>query len=98
MSERAAITVTENADRNRFDGTDDSGVVAGFVEYERHGNTVDLVHTEVDEAFEGRGVGSSLVRGVLDELRGQDVDVTVSCPFIKSWLEKHPDYQDLTAR
>ncbi len=95
MSERAAITVTENADRHRFEGTDDSGVVAGFVEYERRGDTVDLVHTEVDDAFEGRGVGSALVRGVLDELRAIDAEVAVACPFIKSWLEKHPDYQDL---
>ncbi len=97
MSEPTPVTVTDNPERHRFEAADDSGVLAGFVEYARRDGTLELVHTEVDDAFQGRGVGAALVQGVLDELRGHDARVAVSCPFISTWLEKHPDYQDVTA-
>jgi predicted GNAT family acetyltransferase len=88
--------ITDNAGKNRYEIRLD-GDLAGFVEYETGENTVVLVHTEVDSAFEGKGVGSSLARGALDDIRGKGRSVVPVCPFIKKWIEKHPDYQDLVA-
>ncbi|MFI0485203.1 GNAT family N-acetyltransferase [Actinomadura sp. 9N215] len=88
--------ITDNAERNRYEIRLD-GELAGFVEYEVGEGSVALVHTEVAPAFEGRGVGGSLARGVLDDLRARGLSAVPVCPFIKKWIEKHPDYQDLVA-
>lgn len=76
------------------------GSVAGFVEYALARDVITLVHTEIDDAYEGRGLGSVLVRGVLDELRVElraepRRQVRSSCPFITTWLGRHPEYDDV---
>lgn len=87
-------TVRENAHASRYEAVDESGVLAGFVDYVDHrGNRV-LVHTEVDDAFEGQGVGSTLARAALDRSLESGLGVVVTCPFIKAWVEKHPEYAD----
>ncbi|NHC25110.1 N-acetyltransferase [Nocardioides sp. IC4_145] len=74
------------------------GQVAGYAEYTRDGGTVTFTHTVVDEAFEGRGVGSALARTALDDVRDQGGSkVVAQCSFIAGWIDKHPDYQDLLA-
>ena len=55
-----------------------------------------FTHTEVFDAFEGKGVGSALARGALDAVRADGTrQVLPRCPFIRGWIERHPDYQDL---
>jgi predicted GNAT family acetyltransferase len=71
------------------------GVVAGHSFFELHGHTVVFTHTEVDPAFEGHGVGGKLARAALDDVRARGEHVIARCPFIKAFIEKHPDYQDL---
>ncbi|HZB70890.1 MAG TPA: GNAT family N-acetyltransferase [Acidimicrobiales bacterium] len=56
-----------------------------------------FTHTEVDDAYEGQGVGGTLVRGALDDVRRRGAQVVPLCPFVRSWIERHPDYQDLVA-
>jgi hypothetical protein len=69
--------------------------MAGFVTYRGRGERRVLVHTEVDPQFEGRGVGSRLVKGVLEDLRGRGIRAQVLCPFITDYLKRHPDYSDV---
>jgi len=95
MSEQQRITVRDNPQRHRFEAVDESGVVAGFAAYRRSGDAVVLTHTEVDDAFEGHGVGSRLAQGALDVLREQGVRVVPSCPFISAYIEDHQEYADL---
>jgi predicted GNAT family acetyltransferase len=95
MTEPQQITVRDNPQRHRFEAVDESGVVAGFAAYRRSGDAVVLTHTEVDDAFEGHGVGSRLARGALDALREQEVQVVPSCPFISAYIEDHQEYADL---
>lgn len=71
--------------------------VAGYLEYRAAGGRTILVHTEVDPAMEGRGVGSKLVAGALDDLRSRGRRITVKCPFVAAFLKRHPDYRDLVA-
>ena len=69
MSEHANVTVTNNPEQNRYEATVESGVVAGFSAYEQREGLLIFTHTEVDDAFEGQGVGSELTRGALDHAR-----------------------------
>ena len=89
-----SLTVQENAPRHRYEAVDESGVVAGFVEYVDHRGMRLLFHTEVDSAFEGQGVGSTLAKEVVDQALAAGHAVEISCPFLKTWVEKHPEYAD----
>ena len=95
MSERAEITVQENAGHSRYDASTDAGVVAGFAEYRDRDGVRVFTHTEVDDAFGGQGVGSTLARGALDDVRERGLQVEAKCEFIRGWIEKHPEYDDL---
>jgi hypothetical protein len=98
MTDRTTVDVRDNPEEHRFEAYVDDRL-AGFTAYDRGEGTILILHTEVDDAFEGQGVGSSMVRQILDRLRAEgDLKVTVVCPFVNGWLRRHPDYQDLTRR
>ncbi|MDX3134027.1 GNAT family N-acetyltransferase [Streptomyces europaeiscabiei] len=69
--------------------------VAGVAEYIRTAELIAFVHTEVAPQYEGRGVGSALVRTALDEARAAQLRVLATCPFFAGWIARHPEYQDL---
>ena len=96
MSERADVTVTDNPGQNRYDALVD-GSVAGFAEYVDKDGVRVFTHTEVDDAYEGRGVGSALARGALDDVRARGGRLQPLCPFIRSYLDRHGEYADLVA-
>jgi NAD+ kinase len=73
------------------------GEVAGVLHYRRKDGTVILIHTEIDQAFEGRGLASRLAAGALDDARARSTPVVVSCPFVSGYVERHPEYKDLLA-
>ena len=75
------------------------GELAGFAAYQLTDRLVIFTHTEVEDAFEGQGVGSALARYALDDVRSEGTHrVLPLCPFIKGWIAKHPDYTGLVDR
>lgn len=87
-------SVVDDAAAHRFEVRVD-GALAGYAEYRRRGGAVAFTHTVVDEAFEGRGLGSVLARGALDAVREEGSAVLPFCPFIRRWIQRHPEYTDL---
>ena len=87
--------VRNNTDESRYELLVDGEEVAGFVEYRDKGDDVELTHTEIDPSHEGEGLGSQLARAVLDGLRNEERAVIPSCPFINSYLKRHPEYAEL---
>ena len=74
------------------------GKSAAHIEYRMHGDkTIELVHTEVGKDFEGKGLGSQIVRFALDDARKRGLEVIPTCTYIAGWVQKHPDYADLVA-
>ena len=65
--------------------------------YERRGNEIVLLHTEVPEVLEGRGVGSALARSALEDARARALTVVPVCPFVSAYIRKHPGYLALVA-
>jgi predicted GNAT family acetyltransferase len=87
--------IRDNTERHRFE-LDADGHVA-FSNYKRADDVLTILHTEVPQALEGRGIGSALIRGVLDIARSQGLKVVTICPFAKAYIERHPEYADLVA-
>ena len=91
------VSVVHEPDARRYAAYID-GALAGFTEYvlEEEPARIVFVHTEVGDAFGGKGVGSAIARGALDDVRATgERRVVPQCPFIRGWIEKHPAYADL---
>ncbi|HMA56205.1 MAG TPA: GNAT family N-acetyltransferase [Pseudolabrys sp.] len=86
-------SVRDNTALHRFE-LDADGHVA-FSNYKRGDGLLTILHTEVPKALEGRGIGSSLIRGVLDAARAEGLKVKPVCPFAKAYVDRHPEYADL---
>jgi uncharacterized protein len=88
------IEVTDNPSESRFE-IRTGGELAGFADYRRKPGLIAFIHTEIDDRFEGQGLGSELARSALDAVRAEGAEVLPFCPFISGWIGKHPDYADL---
>jgi predicted GNAT family acetyltransferase len=76
----------------------DDATLAALIDYRQGDRWMALVHTEVREGFEGQGLGSRLVRAVLEDLRERGIAVVPKCPFVLSWLQRHPEQHDVLFR
>ena len=88
------LTVTDVPEAGRYEARAADRVL-GLAAYRRHGDRVVFTHTEVDPDAGGSGVGSTLVRGALDDVRAHALRVVPRCAFVRAWIERHPDYADL---
>jgi len=86
-------TVKHNSAINRFELEQD-GLMCKLV-YRIRGKKMIFIHANVPPALEGRGLGSLLVRVALDYARANGLKVVPFCPFVRAYIRKHPEYQDL---
>jgi predicted GNAT family acetyltransferase len=86
--------VVDNPEAGRFDIIVD-GEPAGLAAYRRHGSTIEFTHTKIESKYEGRGLGSVLVRHALDADRGEGLAVLPYCPFVRGYIQRHREYVDL---
>jgi predicted GNAT family acetyltransferase len=84
--------VRDNKPQSRFDV---EGAVA-FANYRLTPTTVIITHTETPYALRGRGIASKLVQGALELIRADGLKVVAGCGFVVDYLNKHPEYPDLT--
>jgi uncharacterized protein len=89
-------TVRDNPEDSRYEIRDGDRVL-GLAAYERRGDTTVFTHTEVDPDAGQAGLGSTLVRAALYDVRGRGGSVVAQCSFVRGWIERHPDYADLVA-
>lgn len=73
------------------------GRLVGLAAHRRRNWRLAVTHTEVDPSCEGRGFGSRLVQGVLDDAREQGLEIVPLCPFVSYYVSKHPEYAELVA-
>ncbi len=90
------MTVRDNPDGQRYEALVD-GQLAGSIHYREREDALVLVHTQVEEGFEGQGIGSRLVAGALDDIRARGLRIVPICRFVRGYLERHPEYEDLIA-
>ena len=90
------MTVRDNPAAGRYEAVVEDEVAGSLFYREREGALI-LVHTEVEEGYEGQGVGGRLVAGTLDDVRARGLSVVPLCPFARGYIERHPEYADLVA-
>jgi uncharacterized protein len=87
--------VVNNRAHHRYELTVDGHLAATY--YEVADNIISFIHTEVPPELGGKGIGSKLVKGALDQVRADGLKVIAQCPFVKAYIDKHPDYANLLA-
>ncbi|HJS47015.1 MAG TPA: GNAT family N-acetyltransferase [Gemmatimonadales bacterium] len=90
------MEITHDAPRHRFTVQLEGG--AGELQYdELAGGVIDFHHTWVDPAIRKQGTAAELVRAGVAWARSQDRKVEPTCPYVRSWFERHPEERDLLA-
>ena len=91
-----APVVTDNPAASRYE-LHVGGELAGMVTYQLRGHdtVISLLHTEVEPAFQGHHLATNLARFSLDDARERGLAVLPYCPYITSWIKKHPEYVGL---
>ncbi len=93
MAEPRVVDVPE---RERYELIVD-GDVAGFVTYHLGPSVITFIHTQVEDTYEGRGLGGTLAAAVLDDAHVRGLLVKPRCPFIAKYVDEHPEYASLLA-
>jgi len=89
------FTISDNTEKKRFEANIDGKTA--FIEYKRDKNKLIILHTEVPEKLGGKGIGSGMVKQVLKKVAEEGLKVESRCPFVTSYIERHPEYQHLLA-
>ena len=89
-----APVLTDNPEASRYE-MHVHGELAGLVDYRLRGEVISLVHTEIEPPFRSAHLATHLARFSLDDARKRGVAVLPFCPYVNSWIRKHPDYADL---
>lgn len=87
--------VINNKTQHRYEFTVEGHLAATY--YKISDGVITFVHTEVPPELGGKGVGSALVKGALDQVRADGLKVIAECPFVKAYIGKHSEYADLLA-
>jgi NAD+ kinase len=96
VPDSADAVVVDSFERQRYELLL-GGEVAGVLHYRRHGGRVELMHTEVEQSFSGRGLAGRLASAALEDARVRATPVVVSCPYVIGYLDRHPEFSDLLA-
>ena len=88
------VRVVDNPEEGRYELQLDDQLV-GFSAYVLRPMRLIFTHTEIGGAHEGKGLGSKLAKGALDDVRRRGLRVTPRCPFIAAYIRRHPEYDDL---
>jgi uncharacterized protein len=85
--------IVNNKAQHRYELTVDGHLAATY--YSVADGVITFIHTEVPPELGGKGIGPQLIKGALDQVRADGLKVIAQCPFVKAYIEKHPDYDDL---
>jgi predicted GNAT family acetyltransferase len=87
------VTIVDVEAATRYEARED-GELAGFLEYVVQRDRIALIHTETLPTHRGRGIGERLVRFALEDARRRRLRVIARCPYVRVFLERHPEFKD----
>jgi len=89
------LEVRLNEPERRFEAEVAGGLARA--DYRMQGSTMRLVHTEVPQHVENRGVAARVVATALDYARQHGLKVEPVCPYVRAYMRKHPESHDVLA-
>jgi predicted GNAT family acetyltransferase len=93
-TDKTGATTTVSKESDRFTITVD-GTTAGFAEIEDRDGQRIFTHTEVDDAFQGRGLATILIGEALEQTRDAGLRIVPVCPMVASHVKKHSEFDDV---
>lgn len=84
------VTLTDDTGAGRYELRID-GALAAIEEYTLEDGVISFNHTEALEGFEGTGAARQLAERILDEVRTRGLQVLPVCPYLSSFIAKHPE-------
>ncbi len=91
----SVVQVEHRPERGRFQARVDGHLCVA--DYRLDGGRMQMTHTEVHPALEGRGIAAALARAALDHARAHGLTVVPLCSYVRAYMRRHPDTQDLLA-
>jgi len=88
------IHISDNPSELRYE-LQVAGKLAGIIRYRRRPDALTLIHTGIDPSYEGQGLGTRLIAGALADIRRRELHAVPICPFVRAYLERHPEDRDL---
>jgi len=85
--------VKHNIEASRFEI--DLGDNAAFLNYHISGNVITLIHVFTPPEFRGKGIAAQVAKYALDYARNNNLKVIPQCPYVRDYVERHEEYQDL---
>ena len=85
--------VSNNPAYHRYELKVDGHIAATY--HKIADGVITFTHTEVPPELGGKGIGSRLIKGALDQVRADGLKVIAQCAFVEAYIEKHPEYADL---
>jgi hypothetical protein len=85
--------VVNNREHHRFELAVEGHMAVSY--YKIADGVITFMHTEVPPELGGKGIGSTLIKGALDQARAEGLKVVALCPFAKAYIDKHAEYADL---
>ena len=85
--------ITDNKQQSRYELPVEGGTA--ILQYMERDGALHLTHTEVPPELEGQGIGGRIVKHALDEAKSRGVKVAPLCPFVRTYIERHPEYKGL---
>ena len=87
------MEVTDNSAKNRFELN--AGYHIAMAYYTLAPGIITFTHTEVPKELSGRGIGTKLARGALEQVQARGLKVVAQCPFIAAFIHKNPEFAGL---
>ena len=89
VMDSAQPTVLNDTAAGRFELTVDGQTA--FLTYTIAGDRIRMIHTEVPPGLQGHGYANQLARAALDFARREKLRVVPLCPFVRSYIQRHPE-------
>lgn len=93
---KAELNITNNEQENRFEAP--VGNEIAFIGYRWQNGKLALMHTEVPEEAEGQGIAAELATFAFDTARKEQRKVLIYCPYISTFIKRHPEYNDVVEK
>lgn len=89
--EYTALELVDNNTAHRFEMY--VGPELAQIVYRRTGDVVNLLHTEVTPALEGKGAATAIIEKTLAYLEQNKLQLIPSCPLVAAYVKRHPEWE-----